>query len=299
MTKYILSLLLLTSLYAEQNHYTLLGKDLDKLSEDTQTKNSIVWEYYDGRWSASKPYEKLKQADLNLSKTGYILLAQEPNTKKTPLHSKQTLTLQKGWNHLLSPKDGIDIEKSFAPYGSSIDFVYSYDPLTQAWAAYSADEKIQEQIRSTRILWLKSIEPHKELYIYARKTVALSLEPIAIGSQCMEMMQKDSYHFITSSGLDKDPISNPHSTLFLKSRYIGHYKRGIYDDTRITLIYPKKEIKGEAKLNYGPAEPKAAIKYAKEYEDETFYMFDYKNKGCYEGVFPSMKKPPIAALKKL
>jgi hypothetical protein len=36
-----------------------------------------------------------------------------------------------------------------------------------------------------------------------------------------------------------------------------------------------------------------------EYEEVTFYVADYFEKKCYEGIFPSRKIPPFPVLKKL
>ena len=52
-------------------------------------------------------------------------------------------------------------------------------------------------------------------------------------------------------------------------------------------------------FRYGPAEPKSMIRFAKEYEGKTFYMYDFYEKSCYKGFLPSMRIPPFAILQKL
>jgi hypothetical protein len=69
----------------------------------------------------------------------------------------------------------------------------------------------------------------------------------------------------------------------------------------VELFYPK-DIKVKKSLKpkvYGTIEPRFRSEYPVEYEEVTFYVADYFEKKCYEGIFPSRKIPPFPVLKKL
>jgi hypothetical protein len=84
-----------------------------------------------------------------------------------------------------------------------------------------------------------------------------------------------------------------------KSRYFSHHEKGIYNDTRIVLIYPKLEAKTKRSYKYGPAMPKTFFEFSKEYEAKKFFVYDFKEQKCFEGIFPSMQIPPFPTLKEI
>ena len=100
------------------------------------------------------------------------------------------------------------------------------------------------------------------------------------------------------SGVGENKLSKNQS-LSIKTRYLTHHEKGIYNDTRVMLIYPNINTKGKATYRYGPASPKIAMKYAKEYEEKEFYIYDYKMRKCFKGYFPSMRIPPYPTLKEI
>jgi hypothetical protein len=87
----------------------------------------------------------------------------------------------------------------------------------------------------------------------------------------------------------------------LRTLYQSHYRRGVYSDTRVELFYPK-DVKVNKNLKpkvYGAIEPRFRSEYPQEYQEVSFYVADYFEKECYEGVFPSKRIPPFPILKKL
>ncbi|MCD6259260.1 MAG: hypothetical protein J7J31_06605 [Helicobacteraceae bacterium] len=292
----IVFLLSSLSLFAQcDGKFSFLGFDKPPFNSIDQnvTHNSVIWhQENNGSWSLSN--------DLDCTKSGYMLLSAPTTPLPTTPYKDEIYTLKKGWNALVSHKDGIDVVKTFSPYAKSIAFVYTYDPLSQLWAGYSPQKELMQKILSTHLLGLKSVEPQQNIYVYAKQEVQINIESIRPNETCQKLVaDTQKYAFLVDSGLDAKEVSNKENTMSLRSRYNAHFIRGIYDDTRVMLIYPKLKIKSKKRMNYGPVVPKVALRFAKEYEGVDFYMFDYKDQECYQGLFPSMKKPPVPALKKL
>ena len=120
-----------------------------------------------------------------------------------------------------------------------------------------------------------------------------------MSESCMKKAVSPEFAVLTDSGMDEIYTDNKNKTMSVKSRYKTHYKIGIYDDTRVSLIYPKINTNLKNEFKYGPAKPKIQLLYAKEYEGKKFYIYDYKEKKCFQGLFPSMKIPPFATLKEI
>lgn len=302
-TSLLIILFTFSSLFAEcSKQYHILGmqQELSQFFDSNGTKNSIIWSQDKrGVWNVSKPLDTLSKTDFDCTKSGYILLPIAP-TLSSGEYEKQSYDLQKGWNSFLVPKEGIDIVKTFKDHNESVAFVYTYEPKTQVWAGYSPNKELMQKIFTTRILGLKSVEPMQELYIFARKDIELKIQSTLPNQHCQKLIDNaEKYDHLTDSGLDKEGVKNQDKTIFLQSRYVSHFVKGIYDDTRITMIYPKLNVSNKKLMAYGPAVPKAALKFAKDYEGKIFFMYDYKTGECYEGVFPSMLKPPMPVLKKL
>ena len=203
------------------------------------------------------------------------------------LYEGSEYNLHKGWNRLLTNSEGVDVAKTF----SEDEVVVVYEPVTKVWAS---SQPTKEQ------LYVKYIEPHMIFYVYATKAKKLKIESTHIDSVCQKLIDTKGFKLVLDSGLTKEATFSEDKTISLNSRYFSHYTRGVYNDTRIVMIY--KELPTEVKkatYRYGPAEPKSMIHFAKEYEGKEFYMYDFYEKACYKGLLPSMKIPPFAVLQKL
>jgi hypothetical protein len=301
MTKKLLLLLSVAfslSLQADCNSYTLLGSKQKFFNHKITTQNTIVWDNSNNNWSASQPLDKVDPKTYECQKSGYLLVNENEIPYKATPYTKDFYNLKKGWNTLVSHKDGIDILKTFSQY-EAVKFVYVYDNMTKVWAGYSPDKKIQNSIFNTRILALKSIEPDLKFYVYTTKSIEVDIKTNALDSTCQKLVDDKRMDFLVDSGLDSDMVYNADKSMGLKSRYVSHYKRGIYDDSRVMLIYPKMKTKSKPDLKYGPAIPKTQMEFSKEYEGIVFFMYDYKQQKCYQGLYPSIKIPPFATLKQL
>ncbi len=286
--------LILSTILCASSLY-ILGDSNNYKDEIIKSKNSILWSFSNSKWNASEPIN-----DLNIKniKKGFVLVNNSTKDYSTKGYTKTTYELKKGWNYLPSAKDGVDIQKSFKN-NKEVEFVYVYDKASQAWAGYSPNEKLMDKIVSTRILYLKYIEPNIGFYAYALKDTRVDIKNTSIAKSCQEKIDA-GYSVITASGIDKEVVYNKEKNIGIKSRYSSHYKRGVYDDTRVLLIYSKTDKKSNTKLlKYGPASPRVMLHYTKEYQEKHFFIYDYLNKGCYEGILPSMKIPPFSSLKKL
>lgn len=295
MLKHIIgSLLLYLSLSADPC-YTLGSKD-HSLSDNIN--NAIIWQHKNDQWFASLPKENLDKQTLKCQKQDYILINNDDISFKTPGYDKKSYKIKQGWNYLHSHKKGIDIIETFKN-SKDIEFVYVYDEPTHVWAGYSPNKNIQETINSTRIAFLEDIEPNTGFYVYAKKEMSVDIRSKDINAQCKKYIDDKKYDFIENSGTNIAFNYDKKKVMGLRSRYVPHFKRGIYSDSRVVLIYPKTAVKSKKRLKYGPAKPKSVIEYAKEYEGKTFYMYSYKDEKCYMGVFPSMMIPPFASLKEI
>jgi len=295
--KYLLGSLLITlSLSADSCH--ILGAKNQALSDNIKTENSIIWKYDKNTWSVSPPKKKLNLSSLECSEKDYILVNNNTISYTTPPYPKDFYKIKKGWNYLHSHKDGIDVEATFKAK-KEIEFVYVYDKLTKAWAGYSSNEKIAQSMDSTRIIKLEDLEPKIGFYVYSKKDTKINIQTKEINLVCKKQMEKTNFSSLLNSGINNAYTFNNDRTIGIKSRYTLHYKRGIYSDSRVLLIYPNIKIKSKKLLKYGPAKPKTALRYAKEYEGKAFYIYSYKDEKCFMGKFPSKMIPPFGSLKEI
>jgi hypothetical protein len=261
------------------------------------TPNSIVWSYHDKTFNASEPLPILTSKALKTSKD-FALVNLSRNSFSKMYHDKNFYNLKIGWNKFSTPKDGIDVIKTFT--NNEIKFVLTYDVSSKAWAGYSPNKEIQKEIRSTRILSLQYIEPNVIFYVYSQKIQTIGTVSTSLSQSCLDKIDNTKISTLLDSGINKDNIKNSTKSIYLQSKYMSHYKSGIYNDSRVLLIYPKLDkVTSKNLLRYGPANPRVMLHYAKEYEGKEFYIFDYLKKQCYRGLFPSMKIPPFSNLSKI
>jgi len=224
--------------------------------------------------------------------------------KKSPsLHTTKTYNLTKGWNTLTTPKDGVVVPQTFD--SSKIQLVVAYDKESKLWATFSSYENfIAPSMKSEKILFLKYLEPNTTFFVLANRDISVKINSIVINQSCKDIISNDSYADIINSVLDDDVTWSKDKTISIKTGYLTHHERGIYNETRVVLIYPKLETKTihkpkETSYLYGPAFPKVRLKYTKEYEEKKFYIFDYKVQKCYMGIFPSKRIPPFPILREI
>lgn len=285
-------------LFADCTKYYLLGSQKQNLTQ-LPSQEMVIFSRTSQGYEVSKPLTSTQSFGCRES-GGYVLLSDSSREYlDEPFYNGSVYTLKKGWNYLSSPKEGLDVIATFAAY-EDVEFVYVYDKQTRAWAGYSPHKELMELILSTRVLGLRSIEPGFGFYILAKKALKVPLKSIQLTQECLEKKENSAFSFITASAYDKAMSLSADGSLGFESRYTSHYTRGVYDDTRVMLLYPKLKTGMSPKLlKYGPAVPKARVHYAKEFEEKKFYVFDYKTKNCYEGVFPSKRIPPFPVLRKL
>lgn len=212
-----------------------------------------------------------------------------PNT----IHKTKTYTLSKGWNLLTTPVEGVDVVSTFTTSG--VTLVAVYDTYAKVWATFSQ----KKSTMNDKTITLKHLEPNISFFVLASKDIQVTIQSININKSCQKLMDDPQYSFMIHSGLEKTSRFNATGDISIESRYLSHYEKGHYTDTRVVLIYPNIETKTKAKYNYGPASPKTTLKYAKEYKEMEFYIYDYRDDSCYMGLFPSMKIPPFPNLKKI
>ncbi len=211
-----------------------------------------------------------------------------------PLKASKEYTPKKGWNVFTAPKGGVDVPTTFKDV-STIKFVVTYDLQSKKWAIYSPNKNYHND----EILFLKYLEPDVTFFVLAKEDTKLNLRDTTLNESCKEMAQNPNYKTLMDSGIDRAPTQNSDKTMSIQSRYYSNHEKGFYTDTRVMLIYPKTNSKTKATYKYGPATPKVAFKFSKEYEGKKFYIYDYKAKKCFEGVFPSLRIPPFPVLKKI
>lgn len=286
MKKVSLFLLLLASgLYASCEGYYALG---DRVSKGLENLPSIVW------------HQKGSSFTLEASKcqkSGFVLSHDNDKKYTKKLYTKTSYTLQRGWNFVHAPKDGVDVAKTFS--NPSVLFVYIYDAKTPAWAGYSANQSYRDMMQNVRILDLRYIEPSLGFYVYANKKITLPIVSTLRPKSCQKILESGDYKMLAHSAFKNAKAQDRGMSLI--TIYQSHYRRGLYTDTRVELFYPKdiKIKKEETPLVYGTIEPRFRAEYAKEYQEQKFYVADYFTKNCYEGIFPSKKIPPFPILKKL
>ena len=282
---------------AKSSFHYLLGSEKQSLTQTLKTSKSLVWSFSNNVWSISS-----LQDDLNLSKLPskdelYVLINNNEISYITSPYKKNYYEIKKGWNYLPSHENGLKIRDTFK--SKDIEFVYTYDKSTQAWAGYSPYIYIQDLINTTRILTLKKIEPAKGFYVYAKKDTKVEIVSVEVNETCKKKMQESRYKFLLNSGQKKIFTNDENEKVAFKSRYMSHYKSGIYDESRLMIIYPKLDKKSAKVMNYGPAQPKSHIRFVKEHEGKEFFIFDFKDEKCYKGVFPSKLIPPFSSLQEL
>ncbi len=206
----------------------------------------------------------------------------------------QQYTPKKGWNIFTSPNGGVDVPASFKDI-STIQLVATYDPQSKRWATYSPDNNQRDE----KILFLNYLEPDVKFFVLAKKNTKVSFLSTKLNDSCRELQNDLSYDFVVDSGITTKQTFSKNKSISVKSRYYTHHKKGVYDDTRVMLIYPKQKTISKASFRYGPATPKVALSFAKEYEGKKFYIYDYKAKKCFEGIFPSLRIPPFPVLKEI
>lgn len=207
------------------------------------------------------------------------------------LYNSTTYKLKKGWNKLTTPISGVDVPNTFDT--SKIKLVLAYDFSSKLWATY-LPEKVD---KDPKILFLKYLEPNVTYFVLANSDISVDIKSTIVNEACKKIMNDKDYDFMVDGVLEQKLSKD--KSISIKTRYLTHYEKGIYNDTRVMFIYPNIDTKSKATYRYGPASPKVAIKYAKEYEEKKFYIYDFKVKKCYLGLFPSMKIPPYPRLEEL
>ncbi|MEA1919746.1 MAG: hypothetical protein U9N52_07905 [Campylobacterota bacterium] len=227
----------------------------------------------------------------NFSTTTQKALLSSATDEKTVLNEK--LEIKKGWNVFLASKEGLDLKKTFSQ-NHSITIVAIFEPITKFWALYT-DEKIPQ-----KHLQLNFIEPHKTFFVLSEKDLELPIHSRTIDSICQKIIEDTELSLLYDTGNSKKKTLSLEQDISITSRYYNHEYNGIYDDSRVVLLYKKiPNAKKTTLLRYGPAVPKVLIEYAKAYENEFFYVYDYVEKSCYKGIFPSLEVPPFPLLQKI
>ena len=220
-------------------------------------------------------------------------LLKELNSSSYTMHKTDTYILNKGWNLLNTPSTGVEVQSTFDI--SIVKFVAVYDNKSLSWALYSPENMIQ----NNKILLLKYLEPNISFFVFAKERKIIKIKSNKVNDTCKKFILNDDYSYMIHGARELYSASNDKKNIIFNSRYFSHQERGIYDDTRVMLIYPVVESKGKPTYKYGPAKPKINILYAKEYENKKFYTYDYKLQKCFMGYFPSMKIPPYPVLEEI
>jgi len=269
--------------------YTTLG---ESVSEGLEDLPNIIWH---------KKGDSFTTSPIACQDDGVVLLHDSAKEYKKEIHKQNSYTLERGWNYLNAPATGLDVVETFQN-SRSVLFVYIYEKNTPAWAGYSPRVEIKEQMREVRLLDLHAIEPALGFYVYANKKTKVNIVSTQLTQRCAELYESGEYGVLEHSVFAKKRATDTESGIALESKYLTHYRRGKYTDTRVMLLYPKLEhplANADKRKKYGPVEPRALIEYAKEYEEKSFFVFDYFTKRCYEGMFPSKRVPPYPTLKRV
>jgi len=239
----------------------------------------------------------LQSVDASFSQAVQTQLLEKLSSEHfSTLHKKNTYTLTKGWNQLTTPKDGVDVIKTFKNI-SEVKFVVTYDSKSKYWAGFTLDSTVLSDIKE--MLLLKYLEPNVTFFALSSKDIHFNIESNQVNTICQQLMQTKGYGVLKDSGMSKDVALSDDKSINLQSRYRSHEFRGFYADTRVVLIYPKIKNPSKITQKYAPAEPTVAVQYAKEYENKKFFIYDYLEQNCYGGVFPSRKMPPLPVLRVL
>ncbi|SFV63042.1 hypothetical protein MNB_SM-5-791 [hydrothermal vent metagenome] len=228
-----------------------------------------------------------------LSSVEKATLLKEFSNSSNKLYSGSSYKLKKGWNSFTTPKDGINVVKTFHD-ASKIKYILTYYPKGKLWAIYSPHKSFND------MLFLKYLEPHITFFILAKKDTIVEIKSNKVDGICKSISEnRKKYASVTDSGIQRDYRLSSDAKILLQSRYYSHHDRGIYNDTRVTLIYPRIESDTKKIFKYGPANPKIALKFPKAYEGKPFYVYDFKQTKCFMGYFPSERIPPFPMLKAL
>ena len=239
----------------------------------------------------------LQEVDTSFSKDVQSKLLKELNSEhSSSLHKQNSYKLVKGWNQLTTPKDGIDVIKTFENI-STVKFVVTYDSESKYWAGFTLDQTILKDLK--KMLLLKYLEPNVIFFVLATEKTSVDVKYNFMNKRCSNILLSGRYHALYDSGLTTENKKESNADMIFSSRYHSHEYRGFYDDTRVALFYPKLKTTSKATLKYGPAEPTVMFHYAKEYAQKKFFVYDFLEKNCYEGTFPSRKYPPLPVLTKL
>jgi len=209
---------------------------------------------------------------------------------------KNIFIFKSGWNQQIAPKGGTDVIQTFKNT-PEIKFVVTYDMKSKYWAGFTLDQSVLKDIKE--MLFLRYLEEGVMFFVLSEGDLALKIKQTQINSKCSNLMSNKDYNVLYDTGLTTSEVKSEAYNISIRSRYSSHEYRGYYDDTRVVLIYPKLKVKSKDMLKYGPAEPMVMLHYAKEYQDKSYLVFDYLQKKCYKGVFPSNKMPPIPVLQEL
>ncbi len=239
----------------------------------------------------------LQEVDASFSTDVQSKLLKELNSvHSSKIHPQNSYRLTKGWNRLTTPKDGVDVIKTFENI-STVKFVVTYDNESKYWAGFTLNQTILKDLKE--MLLLKYLEPNVTFFVLALRNTRVNVKYASMNSRCSKIISTRRYNVLYDSGLTTENIKESKAPMIFSSRYHSHEYRGIYNDTRVALIYPKLKKSSKATLKYGPAEPTVMFHYAKEYAQKKFFVYDYLEKNCYEGTFPSKKYPPLPVLTKL
>lgn len=237
----------------------------------------------------AKPLQNINSSFSNKEKDELLYISLN---SKDNLHSSKTYNIKKGWNQFTTPKDGVNLSKTFR---ENISYVVTYDKVSKLWAIYRPKHRIKG-----KVLLLEYLEPNITFFVLATKNIKVKIKSDYIYGVCKEFIDSDNYNYIVDSGVEPKEFIEFKDAMSIKSRYFSHHELGFYRETRVMLIYPKINLDDKIlNLTYGPANPKISIKYAKAYQNKIFYVYDYKYKKCFKGVFPSKKIPPFPLLEEL
>ncbi|PHS58794.1 MAG: hypothetical protein COB17_02280 [Sulfurimonas sp.] len=236
----------------------------------------------------------LQKVSMSFSSSEKDLLLKEFLHSSSTLHTSNSYSLQKGWNKVNTPKNGLDTIKTFKKI-SKVKFVVTYDKFSKLWAMYTIDTIYPKD----NILFLKYLEPNITFFILATEDVEVQIKSKTISSACKKIMQNPKFDFLTDSGINKQATTSENKSISITSRYYSHNEIGVYDDTRVLLIYPKLKHTTKSSYKYGPGKPKVKLTFSKEYENKKFYIYDYKKQTCNIGMFPSLKIPPFPILREV
>jgi len=217
-----------------------------------------------------------------------------PQTFLKPQHG--CYYLHKGWNKILVPNTGVDVLTTLQNH-QEILRVALYDKELHQWALLQQNNTSLSQ--TNKPLLLVSAEPKQTLFIQARCDTTLSLATISISKSCQKYLHNPHFNALVASSKDTQRVFSTNKTISIAPRYASNFHRGYYKDSRVLLIYPKIDKYTHTLQSYGPAEPYINIKYDTSYEQKEFFIFDYMDKRCYRGIFPSFKTPPYPVLQEL